>query len=251
MSTVVAILPAADAQTVMKAIEAFIVKGSLDWEALNESETSASNSMNSGDSNSRTSGSKNSDTRNADMKRADALTAIAGFALAASSEDVALHRRPITVNVTIDLPTLLGLSENPGQLAGYGAIPASVARALASDGKWKRFITDPQTGALLDYGRETYQPPQALIDFLIARDRTCRFPGCRRSAALSDLDHAQSWEEGGTTSLDNLGALCRRHHLLKTHGGWGIESRADGSCTWTSPLGKIYQTPARSIAETV
>ena len=231
MSTVVAILPAADAQTVMKAIEAFIIKGSLDWEALNESEAT--------------------DSRSADMKRADALTAIAGFALAASSEDVALHRRPITVNVTIDLPTLLGLSENPGQLAGYGAIPASVARALASDGKWKRFITDPQTGALLDYGRETYQPPQALIDFLIARDRTCRFPGCRRSAALSDLDHAQSWEEGGTTSLENLGALCRRHHLLKTHGGWGIESRADGSCTWTSPLGKIYQTPARSIAETV
>jgi hypothetical protein len=261
MSTVVAILPAADAQTVMKAIEAFIVRGSLEWEALNESETSASNSMNSGNSaapsadslisESRIASSNKSDSRSADMKRADALTAIAGFALAASSEDVALHRRPITVNVTIDLPTLLGLSENPGQLAGYGAIPASVARALASDGKWKRFITDPQTGALLDYGRETYQPPQALIDFLIARDRTCRFPGCRRSAALSDLDHAQSWEEGGTTSLDNLGALCRRHHLLKTHGGWGIESRADGSCTWTSPLGKIYQTPARSIAETV
>ena len=236
MSTVVAILPAADAQTVMKAIEAFIIKGSTELNISADSPVSDT---------------PVSDTRNADMKRADALTAIAGFALAASSEEVALHRRPITVNVTIDLPTLLGLSENPGQLAGYGAIPASVARALASDGKWKRFITDPQTGALLDYGRETYQPPQALIDFLIARDRTCRFPGCRRSAALSDLDHAQSWEEGGTTSLDNLGALCRRHHLLKTHGGWGIESRADGSCTWTSPLGKIYQTPARSIAETV
>jgi hypothetical protein len=266
MSTVVAILPAADAQTVMKAIEAFIIKGSAAWEISNDSKssesktsgshsassnTSGSNTSGSNTSGSNTSGSKNSDTRSADMKRADALTSLAGFALAASSEDVALHRRPITVNVTIDLPTLLGLSENPGQLAGYGAIPASVARALASDGKWKRFITDPQTGALLDYGRETYQPPQALIDFLIARDRTCRFPGCRRSAALSDLDHAQSWEEGGTTSLDNLGALCRRHHLLKTHGGWGIESRADGSCTWTSPLGKIYQTPARSMAETV
>ena len=231
MSTVVAILPAEDAQTVMKAIEAFIIKGSTEFNVSTDSPVS--------------------DTRSADMKRADALTSLAGFALAASSEDVALHRRPITVNVTIDLPTLLGLSENPGQLAGYGAIPASVARVLASDGKWKRFITDPQTGALLDYGRETYQPPQALIDFLIARDRTCRFPGCRRSAALSDLDHAQSWEEGGTTSLDNLGALCRRHHLLKTHGGWGIESRADGSCTWTSPLGKIYQTPARSITEAV
>lgn len=241
MSTVVAILPAEDAQTVMKAIEAFIIKGS------NAFNLSSANS----DSFARGTVARGTDARSADMKRADALTALAGFALAASSEDVALHRRPITVNVTIDLSTLLGLNENPGQLAGYGAIPASVARALASDGKWKRFITDPQTGALLDYGRETYSPPQALIDFLIARDRTCRFPGCRRSAALSDLDHAQSWEEGGTTSLDNLGALCRRHHLLKTHGGWSIESRADGSCTWTSPLGKIYQTPARSMAETV
>jgi hypothetical protein len=234
MSTVVAILPAEDAQTVMKAIEAFIIR---------------SDRMDAQGSHSTSDRINPKDSRSADMKRADALTAIAGFALASKSEDVALHRRPITINVTIDLPTLLGLSENPGQLAGYGAIPASVARALASDGKWRRFITDPQTGVLLDYGRQMYEPPQGLIDFLIARDRTCRFPGCRRSAALSDLDHAQSWEDGGTTSLDNLGALCRRHHQLKTHGGWQIESRSDGSCTWTSPLGKIYQTPARSILE--
>ena len=251
MSTVVAILPAEDAQTVMKAIEAFIIKGSNVFNLSSADSDVVAHGSDICGTDVRVSDARGADARSADMKRADALTALAGFALAASSEDVALHRRPITVNVTIDLPTLLGLNENPGQLAGYGAIPASVARALASDGKWKRFITDPQTGALLDYGRETYSPPQALIDFLIARDRTCRFPGCRRSAALSDLDHAQSWEEGGTTSLDNLGALCRRHHLLKTHGGWSIESRADGSCTWTSPLGKIYQTPARSMAETV
>jgi hypothetical protein len=251
MSTVVAILPAEDAQTVMKAIEAFIIKGPNVFNLASVDSDAQARGTDARGTDARGTDARGTDARSADMKRADALTALAGFALAASSEDVALHRRPITVNVTIDLPTLLGLNENPGQLAGYGAIPASVARALASDGKWKRFITDPQTGALLDYGRETYSPPQALIDFLIARDRTCRFPGCRRSAALSDLDHAQSWEEGGTTSLDNLGALCRRHHLLKTHGGWSIESRADGSCTWTSPLGKIYQTPARSMDETV
>ena len=258
MSTVVAILPAEDAQTVMKAIEAFIIRSDrMDAQGSHSAgdrkgAEDAGNSVDPTDAHgSHSTGDRINpkDSRSADMKRADALTAIAGFALASKSEDVALHRRPITINVTIDLPTLLGLSENPGQLAGYGAIPASVARALASDGKWRRFITDPQTGVLLDYGRQMYEPPQGLIDFLIARDRTCRFPGCRRSAALSDLDHAQSWEDGGTTSLDNLGALCRRHHQLKTHGGWQIESRSDGSCTWTSPLGKIYQTPARSILE--
>lgn len=229
MSTVVAILPAADAQVVMNAIESFI--------RLTSTEISVSDSIDV------------KDVRSMDMKRADALTAIAAASLSASP--VTPHRRPISINVTIDLPTLLGLAENPGQLAGYGAIPASVARELASDGKWKRFITDPQTGNLLDYGRESYEPPQALKDFLIARDRTCRFPGCRRSAALSDLDHAQSWEEGGSTSAENLGSLCRRHHRLKTHDGWSITSHGDGSCTWVSPLGKKFFTPARSIHDAV
>jgi hypothetical protein len=186
-----------------------------------------------------------------DMKRADALTSIAAWSLQQNTVDVKLHRRPVTVNVTIDLPTLLGLAENPGQLAGYGAIPASVARALASDGKWQRFITDPQTGTLLDFGRESYEPPQALVDFLIARDRTCRFPGCRHSAARADLDHAKSWESGGETSAANLGALCRRHHRLKTHGGWKLKSHSDGACTWTSPLGKIYEVPARPMLEAI
>lgn len=211
ISTIVAILPAADAQIVMNSIEGFIRRAQSA-----DAATAASPS----DSRSTLAASP-SDSRSADMKRADALTAIASAYLASSAEIVTPHRRPISVNVTIDLPTLLGLAENPGQLAGYGAIPASVARELAADGKWKRFITDPQTGNLLDYGRQSYEPPQALIDFLIARDRTCRFPGCRRSAALSDLDHATSWETGGTTSPENLGALCRRHHRLKN--SWRLE----------------------------
>jgi len=241
ISTIVAILPAADAQIVMNSIESFIRRAQA---------ADASSAASPSDSRS-TFAASPSDSRSADMKRADALTAIASAYLASSAEIVIPHRRPISVNVTIDLPTLLGLAENPGQLAGYGAIPASVARELAADGKWKRFITDPQTGNLLDYGRQSYEPPQALIDFLIARDRTCRFPGCRRSAALSDLDHAQSWESGGETSAENLGALCRRHHRLKTHNGWKVTSHVDGSCTWTSPLGKEFFTPARSIHDAV
>ncbi len=229
MSTVVAILPAADAQMVMNSIEAFILR----QEQLQCSD-------------------KDSEAiRTIDQKRADALSTICSNFLSEISQTVTPQRRPLTVNVTIDLPTLLGLAENPGQLAGYGPIPAAVARELASDAKWKRFITEPQTGNLLDFGRESYEPPQHLKDFLIARDRTCRFPGCRRSALLSDLDHAESWESGGSTSSDNIGALCRRHHRLKTHDGWRIQSFSDGSCTWTSPLGKEFFTPARSMNEPI
>ncbi len=236
MSTVVAILPAADAQIVMNSIEAFILR---------------QEQLSSGGGVAHTSGEGTSAKLTIDQKRADALSAICTNFLSEISETVTPQRRPLTVNVTIDLPTLLGLAENPGQLAGYGPIPASVARELASDAKWKRFITEPQTGNLLDFGRESYEPPQQLKDFLIARDRTCRFPGCRRSALLSDLDHAESWDSGGSTSPDNIGALCRRHHRLKTHDGWKIESFSDGSCTWTSPLGKQFFTPARSVHESI
>jgi len=269
LSTIVAILPAEDAQIVMKAIENFIhAQVANESITLNAQGVRGAGRADAGvagagaDSVGASDGAADADSandsevqpgqhRSMDMKRADALTSIAAWSLQQSTVDVKLHRRPVTVNVTIDLPTLLGLAENPGQLAGYGAIPASVARALASDGKWQRFITDPQTGTLLDFGRESYEPPQALVDFLIARDRTCRFPGCRQSAARADLDHAKSWESGGETSAANLGALCRRHHRLKTHGGWNLKSHSDGACTWTSPLGKIYEVPARPMLEAI
>ena len=269
LSTIVAILPAEDAQIVMKAIENFIhAQVANESITLNAQGVRGAGRADAGvagagaDGVGASDGAADADSandsevqpgqhRSMDMKRADALTSIAAWSLQQSTVDVKLHRRPVTVNVTIDLPTLLGLAENPGQLAGYGAIPASVARALASDGKWQRFITDPQTGTLLDFGRESYEPPQALVDFLIARDRTCRFPGCRQSAARADLDHAKSWESGGETSAANIGALCRRHHRLKTHGGWKLKSHSDGACTWTSPLGKIYEVPARPMLEAI
>jgi hypothetical protein len=226
MATVIAILPAEDAQTVMKSIEAYILKqdaqDAAEWSVLS-----------------------------ADMKRADALTAIASQALASMANDVQPHRRPITISVAIDLATLMGLAENPGQLAGYGAIPASVARRLAADGNWQRFVSDPTTGNLLDFGREKYTPPQELVDYLLARDRVCRFPGCRRTGQSSDIDHAHSWETGGETNPANLGLLCRRHHRMKTHGGWSLESNPDGSCTWKSPKGKTFFVPSRPFLEAV
>ncbi|MDP1712994.1 MAG: DUF222 domain-containing protein [Candidatus Nanopelagicaceae bacterium] len=242
MSTIVAILPAEDAQLVMSAIESFVLLESKDKDPA------------SGLAEGVTLGSEielERDGRSMDMKRADALATIAAWILAEKTSEMRQHRRPITINVTVDLPTLMGLTENPGQLAGYGAIPASLARTLAAEGKWRRFITDPTTGALLDFGRESYEPSQELVDFLLARDRTCRFPGCRAPARSGDLDHAQSWESGGETSVQNLGALCRRHHRLKTHGGWQLKSETDGSCLWTSPHGKQYTVPARDIQEAV
>ena len=248
MATVIAILPAEDAQTVMKSIEAYILKRNQEELAcLCDAVTGISKDC----LHHTHEGAAEWSMLSADMKRADALTYIASQALSSLANDVQPHRRPITISVAIDLPTLLGLAENPGQLAGYGAIPASVARRLAADGNWQRFVSDPTTGNLLDFGREKYTPPQELIDYLLARDRVCRFPGCRRTGQSSDIDHAQSWETGGETNPANLGLLCRRHHRMKTHGGWSLESNPDGSCLWKSPKGKTFFVPSRPFLEAV
>lgn len=148
------------------------------------------------------------------------------------------------VRVTIDLPTLLRLAENPALLDGYGDIPPELARSLAADGIWQRMIVDPADGHLLDLGRSTYRPTAALAAYVRARDATCRFPGCGRHAMRCDLDHAHPWDCEGTTCSANLGALCRRHHRAKTHAGWRLESQPDGSATWRSPLDHHYRRPA-------
>ena len=274
MATIVAFLPAPDAQTIMLAIDRLANKtNGVAREKLRIFKEQSGTRMrananspiptpsdflstdSSADSNISAARDFNLTDFSADLMdpmdahRADAMTAIAALFLATNEDQVMNHGRPITVNLTIDLPTLLGLSENPGQLSGYGAIPAAVARELAADGKWRKFITDPTTGNLLDYGRESYLPPQALRDFLLARDRTCRFPGCRRSGLKGEIDHAIPWEEGGETSPSNLGLLCKRHHQLKTHGGWKLESFEDGSCEWTTPVGKKRFVPARPMDE--
>ena len=238
MATLVAFLPAEDAQTIKLAIEKRVrIKKSLLAKGSNCADLENSEDF----------GVSSIRELLAEALKADALTDIAANYLNSTLDDGKAHRRPVSVSLTIDLPTLLGLANNPGELQGYGALPADIARQLAVDGKWRRFITDPTSGNLLDCGRQTYIPPQQLVDFIMARDKTCRFPGCAQPAHRTDIDHAIPWDEGGETKPENLGLLCRRHHQLKTHGGWRMISHPDGSCHWQSPLGKEFFVPVKPM----
>ncbi len=188
------------------------------------------------------------ETRSMDQLRADALVEMAhgslrtgwlggipGKGLALSS---AQGRRP-AINVTVPWSTLIGLDDLPAELTGYGPIPASLARRLAADGTWRRLLTDPASGALLDYGTSTYEPPQDLRDFIIARDRTCVFPGCRQPARSCQIDHNVPYPHG-PTSAGNLCPLGGPHHNGKTHGHWQLAQPEPGLFAWTSPVGQIY-----------
>ncbi|MFM8896234.1 MAG: DUF222 domain-containing protein [Actinomycetales bacterium] len=147
----------------------------------------------------------------------------------------------VHLDVVITLDALLGLSDQHAAIPGAGHLPAEVARGLLADATMRRMITDPVTGHLLDLGRKTYRIPEAVRRFIEARDQTCRFPGCNRRAIHCEIDHAVPWNQGGTTSPSNLGALCTRHHRMKTHAGWSIQdSDLSGACIWVSPHGRTY-----------
>lgn len=129
------------------------------------------------------------------------------------------------IQVVIDLASLVGASQEPGMVrTGCGPAQTMTAQAvrdlLADPGSptsLRRMVTDPTTGHLLDRGRRAYAVTGPLRDYLVARDHTCRFPGCSRAAARSQVDHAIPWERGCATDRVNLGHLCTRHHQLKTH----------------------------------
>lgn len=148
------------------------------------------------------------------------------------------------VDVVVDLPTLLGLQDNDGEIVGGGELPAEAIRTLVlrdASATMRRLVTDPTTGHLLDIGRKRYAVPDALREFIVMRDQRCRFPGCNARAATSEIDHALPWDDGGGTDRGNLGALCKRHHQVKSLGGWQIaDSTEDGGCTWVSPNGNTY-----------
>ncbi len=181
------------------------------------------------------------DHRPAPARRFDGLYEICADLLAGGRLPMRHGYHP-NIQVTVHATTLLGLDDEPAELAGYGPITADVARQLAADGTWRRILTDPDTGALLDYGRSTYTPPADLTRHVVGRDRTCTFPHCTRPAERCDIDHAIPWDSGGHTNPENCGALCRRHHRAKTVGGWHLVRNDDHTCTWTSPTGHTYQT---------
>ena len=88
------------------------------------------------------------------------------------------------IAVVIDLRTLLGLADHVATAEmGMGEpLDGSSVRDLLADPRTpvrlRRLVTDPITGAVIDRGRRAYEVTDAMRAFLVARDGTCRFPGC-------------------------------------------------------------------------
>ncbi|WP_240685053.1 HNH endonuclease signature motif containing protein [Arthrobacter nitrophenolicus] len=147
------------------------------------------------------------------------------------------------VLVTVPVFALLGMTDEPATLDGYGPIPASMARKLLTDGanSFTRVLIDPRDGAPLEIGRTSYRLTKAMRQALTLRDGKCTFPGCNNNALDNEADHLQAWQHGGTTGLSNLAQLCPKHHRLKHNSGWTpTQATQHTPPGWTSPTGHTY-----------
>ncbi|CAI3795962.1 HNH endonuclease signature motif containing protein [Pseudarthrobacter sp. MM222] len=147
------------------------------------------------------------------------------------------------VLITVPVLSLLGATEEPAILDGYGPIPPSMARRLMADGadSFYRVLTDPRDGAPLEIGRTSYRLTTPQRRWLRLRDAKCPFPGCSNHSLDNDADHLLAWADGGTTGITNLGQPCPKHHRLKHTTAWTPTPASKNTPPgWTSPTGRHY-----------
>lgn len=153
-----------------------------------------------------------------------------------------------TIDLQVDVETLAGLAESPGDLAGLGPVIADIARQVAArqhDAEWRFSVIDPTTRLPIHNGTTRRRPNAAQTRAVRTRNRTCVFPGCRVPASECDIDHTEPWAHSGQTVVDHLAPGCRHDHVGRHQFRWVYQPLPAGDWLWTSPLGHVYTTSGR------
>ena len=88
-----------------------------------------------------------------------------------------------------------------------------------------------------------YRPSAELDRWIRARDRRCRFPGCRRRVPRGgELDHHRPHPDGPTSSANLVGYCTADHRGKHQAPGWDQQLDPDGTLTVTTPTGLVAQT---------
>jgi hypothetical protein len=158
---------------------------------------------------------------------------------------------PVEVNLVMSDRSLLGADDEPAHLAGYGPVPAPLARRMLREADdttriWvRRLFTRPETGQLVAMDSQRRFFDGGLRRFLIARDQYCRTPWC--GAPIRHGDHVIPVQDGGPTSADNGQGLCQACNHTKQAPGWRTAPAPAGAAeavTITTPTGHTYTSRA-------
>jgi hypothetical protein len=184
------------------------------------------------------------DKRPIDQIRADLFLAI----LTGRDADEDEGQRGV-VDLKVDLTTLAGLDDNPGEIPGWGPVLADIARKVAdaqTKSQWRALATHPEDGhpvALVTTRRRPTAEQRRMVE---AIDPECVFPTCRMDASSCDINHEIPWVEAQHTTIAELEPACRHHHVGLHRRGWKLKRLRPGIYQWTSPLGQVYINRSRS-----
>lgn len=105
------------------------------------------------------------------------------------------------------------------EIAGVGAVPATVARGLLGDAVLKLVVTrGVDVVNVTHLGRG---PTAAQRVALLWTSPACTNESCSNRLAI-EHDHRRPWAADRVTELGNLDRLCRPCHRRKTHDGWAL-----------------------------
>lgn len=163
-----------------------------------------------------------------------------------------LIRSTNEVKVVLNIYSPDGVPDAPVYVPGVGWLDAKASECLRT-----RVTTVRRLDEYRDYVSYSYVAPPGLRAFLIGRDGTCRYPGCRVPATRCQVDHRVDFRDGGLTSAANCAMFCQHHHNMKTDGVFTYELDPDtaeitiffldGTVVTTKPAGPISPAGANWV----
>jgi len=174
--------------------------------------------------------------RTASERKASEGTASEGTASEGTASDGETYEGKTSEGKTSEAKT------NEGKTSGRMTSDGETYGAKTNEAKTSGRITNPAPCPPKQDDDTARFPNARLRSWINARDTTCRAPGCTAPARSCDTDHTRDHADGGRTTHNNLGLLCRHHHRLKHEGGFHLHQPEPGHFTWTSPTGRTYET---------
>jgi Domain of unknown function (DUF222) len=167
-----------------------------------------------------------------DKRRADALVAMSESALQPASETCSSVPDRHQVVLYADVESLKKNPMEGPQLEDGRQVSVEAARRILCDAPVVELRTNdsgqPETS------RKKRFPSTPMRRAVRARDRHCRFPGCRQKVAM-DVHHVEHWIDDGETEPPNLALLCRYHHHLVHEGGFHMQAEVSGDFRFFTP----------------
>jgi hypothetical protein len=185
------------------------------------------------------------DTRDHGARAWDALVETCQKALDADVLPTGHRARP-RVMVTVALEDLeSGLGS--GTLETGERLSVTAVRKLACDADLIPVVLGTH-GQPLDVGRTHRLVTLGIWLALIARDKHCAFPGCRRPPIACEAHHVVPWHAGGQTRLRDMVLLCKAHHTVIHSTEWQVRvSPVDGLAEFRPP--RIGLRPRERLRE--